>query len=432
MEHKETEVGRIPSHWNVLTIDEIKADKKGAIAMGPFGSNIKSDNFVDKGVPVIRGANMNAYQFYDDNFVYLTDEKANSLGNSICYRRDIVLTHRGTIGQVGMIPIDSKYPRYVVSQSGMKLTVNEEIVSPEYVFYYLKSRIGQHFLLRNTSQTGVPAIGQPTTSLKEIPIPIPPKDESDAIVNSIHALTSKIHLLRQQNTTLENMAQTLFKRWFVDFEFPNEAGQPYKSSGGAMVASELGEIPEGWRVGSLVDIASYMNGVACQKYPPKSEDDKIPVLKIRELSSGITTNTDMASKSIDKKYLIDNGDVIFSWSGTLLVKIWNGEQCVLNQHLFKVTSDEYPKWFYFWWTKYHLDRFIHIAANKATTMGHIKREHLNESMVKIPPSRMMYHLGNVLDGLLQKTINNHTEIQNLTNLRDTLLPKLMSGEVEVN
>lgn len=132
-EWQETEIGKIPSDWSLMTIDEIKDNKRSAIAMGPFGSNIKSENFVPSGVPVIRGNNLVDYIFNEEEFVYLTDEKADSLKASHCYKGDLVFTHRGTIGQIGLIPNDSKFEKYIISQSGMKLSCNENIVDNESV-----------------------------------------------------------------------------------------------------------------------------------------------------------------------------------------------------------------------------------------------------------------------------------------------------------
>ena len=161
---KQNEIGKIPEEWEVKTIDEIKSGAKSALAMGPFGSNIKKEFFVKEGVPIIRGNNLTSYRFLDDDFVYLTEEKADELRSSNCHPGDIVITHRGTLGQVGLIPRRSRFRRYVISQSGMKLSCDELQALSEYVFYFLKSPIGQRLLLRNTSQTGVPAIAQPLTS----------------------------------------------------------------------------------------------------------------------------------------------------------------------------------------------------------------------------------------------------------------------------
>ena len=179
------------------------------------------------------------------------------------------------------------------------------------------------------------------------------------------------------------------------------------------------------------DIADYLNGLACQKFPPENETDKLPVLKIKELRGGFTEASDWVTSKVDKKYIVNVGDVIFSWSGSLILKIWDGQRCVLNQHLFKVTSDKHPKWFYFFWTKYHLDKFVKIAESKATTMGHIKREDLSNSTVLVPDRKEIGKMSTRIEPKFEKIISNHAQIQNLESLREILLQKLMSGEVRV-
>ncbi|MDD4523855.1 MAG: restriction endonuclease subunit S, partial [Methanosarcina sp.] len=267
---KETEIGMIPEEWNTISIDKVKSENHYAVAMGPFGSNITKDNFIDSGVPVIRGGNIEDFRFNEEDFVHVSEEKAEELKASSAVSGDIVITHRGTLGQVGIIPENSKYSKYIVSQSQMKLTCNEKIVNPFFVYYFLKSKKGQYLLLRNKSQTGVPAIARPTTSLKEIKIPLPLLEEQNSIVDTLRFLDNKIELNRQMNKTLEQIAQTLFKHWFIDFEFPDENGNPYKSSGGRMVDSELGEIPEGWGVKKVDEILELAYGKALK------EDIRIP------------------------------------------------------------------------------------------------------------------------------------------------------------
>lgn len=263
-------------------------------------------------------------------------------------------------------------------------------------------------------------------------IKIPPIEEQKAIAHILSTLDEKIELNNKINKTLEDIAQAIFKHWFVDFEFPNEDGEPYKSSGGEMVESELGMIPKGWEVKSLDQIADFLNGLAMQKYRPKDGEQGIPVIKIKELRQGFTDNSsDLCSKEIDPKYIVNDGDIIFSWSGSLLVDLWCGGKCGLNQHLFKVSSKEYPRWFYYHWIKLHLDRFINIAKSKATTMGHIKRQDLSDSLVVIPDESLFGKANSVLSPLVEKQVELKIESRKLSELRNTLLPKLMSGEIRV-
>lgn len=192
-------------------------------------------------------------------------------------------------------------------------------------------------------------------------------------------------------------------------------------------------VPEGWKKGSLSDIADYLNGLAMQKFRPCDDEKGLPVLKIKELRQGFCdANSELCSLNIKPEYIIHDGDVIFSWSGSLLVDFWCGGECGLNQHLFKVTSKKYDKWFYYTWTLYHLDRFIAVAADKATTMGHIRREELSKAEVLIPDSDSYKRIGEVLGPLYDMIISNRVENKRLAALRDELLPKLMSGEMSVS
>jgi len=232
-------------------------------------------------------------------------------------------------------------------------------------------------------------------------------EEQKSIASILSSLDDKIDLLHRQNATLEKMVETLFRKWFVE------------------------EAKEEWELKSLSYIADFLNGLASQKFPPKNEIDKLPVLKIKELSSGITENSDWATTDVKPDYLVSNGDVIFAWSASLMVKIWDGEDCILNQHLFKVTSNDFPKWFYYLWCKYHLNEFIAKAASHATTMGHIKRGDLDEALVLIPSVDELNQMTLNADPLIEKIIANNRQIKSLATLRDTLLPKLMSDEVIV-
>lgn len=160
--------------WRKVTINDIKANVPNAIAIGPFGSNIKADNFVSCGVPVIRGINLTEGRFREQDFVFVTKRKADELHSANAFPGDIVFTHRGTIGQVSIIPKDGKYSRYIISQSQMKLTCNTTKVDPLFIYYFFRSPQGQNSLLINTCTTGVRAIAQPLTSLKRISIMLPP------------------------------------------------------------------------------------------------------------------------------------------------------------------------------------------------------------------------------------------------------------------
>ena len=187
-----------------------------------------------------------------------------------------------------------------------------------------------------------------------------------------------------------------------------------------------------YEVSSLSKIAKYTNGLTMQKFRPKDNEESLPVIKIKEMNDGITENTERCSTNIKDEVIINNGDVLFAWSGTLCMSIWGKGKAGLNQHIFKVTSDKYPKWFYYFWTLKHLNRFKMIAAGKATTMGHIKMGELDISEVLIPKNKELQEMHKIMQPLFNKYINNLIQNETLTQLRDTLLPKLMNGEIDLD
>lgn len=295
-------------------------------------------------------------------------------------------------------------------------------VDAEFLYYLLSQDLFFAYVMSGANGSKMPRGDKQQIMNWEIEIPSE-KEDQRRIASILSSLDRKIELNNKINADLEEMAQAIFKNWFVDFE-------PFKD--GKFVDSELGMIPKGWKVGTLTEIASYMNGLAMQKFPPENNEDSLPVLKIKELGQGFCgTDSDRCSCNIKDECKIHNGDVIFSWSGTLLVDVWCGGDCGLNQHLFKVTSKDYPKWFYYYWTKHHLQEFIHIAKDKAVTMGHIKRGHLEEAMVAIPDNDSMEKAHELFEPILSKMISLRLENSRLFLLRDTLLPRLMSGKLEV-
>ncbi len=206
---RESEHGDIPEGWRITTVGDVAQ----RIAMGPFGSRITRNNFVEQGVPVIRGGNLKA-GFVDADFVFLTDDKADELANSNAFPGDIIFTHRGTIGQVGQIPDNPRHNRYVVSQSQMLLRANKDIVSPAYLYQYFLSGIGMKVLLSNASQVGVPAIARPTTSLRAVPIVIPPKDLSDRFDDVTKPLFEQITSNSNQSRTLVALRDAMLPKLF--------------------------------------------------------------------------------------------------------------------------------------------------------------------------------------------------------------------------
>ena len=431
------------SEWREMTIGEIAANTRNALVGGPFGSNLVSADYTADGVPVIRGQNMGG-RWVSGEFAYVSPEKAQSLQANLARPGDIVFTQRGTLGQVALVP-EGIFDTYVVSQSQMKLTVDRAKADPRFLFYVFSSPAQQEYIRQNAIQVGVPHTN--LGILRDTPVSLPSPDDQRAIAHILGTLDDKIELNRRMNETLEAIARAIFKSWFVDFDpvRAKASGEPPESIcrrlgltpdllalfPDRLVDSELGEIPEGWDMKPLDGIADYLNGLALQKFPPENDSEWLPVIKIAQLKKGDSVGADRASHKLKPEYIVDDGDVLFSWSGSLEVDIWCGGRGALNQHLFKVTSVNYPKWFYFYWTKYHLSHFQAIAAGKAVTMGHIQRKHLTEALCAVPPKSLMEKLDDIIASLLDKQIKNRKEARTLGLVRDTILPKLLSGELRV-
>jgi type I restriction enzyme S subunit len=300
-----------------------------------------------------------------------------------------------------------------------KAIVAREGVDPLFLANAL--RASKQSVLRLVSEASHGTGRLETEPLKRLEIALPPLPIQRRIAEILGRLDDKIEVNRRINRTLEQIAQALYQHWFVDFG-------PFQD--GEFVESELGPIPKGWEVKPLDQIATYLNGLALQKYSPEG-NDFLPVIKIAEMRRGITEATGRASTKIERKFIVEDGDVLFSWSGTLEVCLWCGGRGALNQHLFKVTSEHFPKWFYYYATKYHLPRFQEIAANKVTTMGHIQRYHLAEAKVPVPPQQIFDRFDRKMSPILAEQINNELENRKLAEIRDYLLPKLLSGAISV-
>ena len=297
--------------------------------------------------------------------------------------------------------------------------IHEDIANPLFVYYSICKK---DFASLNVG-SAVPSLTVPV--IEDIDILLPSRGTQDKVVAVLKSLDDKIEVNRQINDNLEQQAQALFQSLFMEFE-------PFRDQ--PFVESELGMIPQGWKVKSLSSIADYINGLAMQKYRPANDETGLPVLKIKELGQGCCDdNSELCSPSlIGEKYVIDDGDIIFSWSGTLMVKIWCGGKCGLNQHLFIVKPSDTPKWFAYQWTKHHLGNFIQIAKDKAVTMGHIKRGELDKAKVLVPDKDNFAKISSMMIPIHHQIISNEIESRRLAKLRDTLLPRLMSGELNVN
>jgi len=359
----------------------------------------------DKGIPLIATNcinNKNLYPIYE-RIRYISQNTYDTWFRAHPIAGDILLTLKGS--QNGAVCLVPEEVGFVIAQDMVGLRANTNVINSLFLFAALRSPKVQS-QIKNLDVSGViPHLKK--SDFDKLLLPYPNAYIQKEIGEFYFNLSSKIDLLNKQNQTVQELSNTFFRQWMIK------------------------EAKDEWEQKPLSVIAIFLNGLACQKFPPKNDIDKLPVLKIKDLKVGISNSSDWATIDVKPEYIIESGDVIFAWSASLMVKMWDGEKCILNQHLFKVTSSDYPKWFYYQWCKYHLANFIAIAQAHATTMGHIKRGDLDNAMCVVPTDDELKVMSEQMVPLMQKMENNSKQIKTLENMRDILLPKLMSGEVRI-
>lgn len=387
------------SEWTYRPLGELVSFASGGTP------SKKRDDYWDGTIPWISAKTLKTENI-DTSDLFITEEGLKA-GSKIAPKGSILLLTRGS-GLFNGIPI-ARVEKDVAFNQDIKCLDSYGEVENEFIFYWLLSQ--KDYLMAKVGVTGIGAGKFDLDFLQKLMIPIPSERERKSIVGFASSISEKIRCNAKVNDNLYAQAKAIFDNHFINID----------------------AIPAGWRKGNLLDIANYLNGLAMQKFRPQGNEIGLPVLKIKELRQGsCDDSSELCSLRIKPEYIIHDGDVIFSWSGSLLVDIWCGGTCGLNQHLFKVTSDIYDKWFYYLWTAHHLARFIAIAADKATTMGHIKREELAKAEVLIPCEEDYTSLTSIMQPIFELIISNRIEGRKLAVLRDELLPKLMSGEIDVS
>ena len=373
----------IPEDWIETTLEE----NISVIAMGPFGSNLKRDMFTKEGVPIIKGTNLSG-MYVGGDFTFVSEEKATSLRKAVAYPNDIIITHRGTIGQVSLVP-QNKYKRYVTSQSQLRFSPDPQKLDYKYILYFLRSRVGQYELLKSSSQVGVPAIATPTKSIKEINLFLPSLPEQKAIAKVLTAFDDKIELLQAQNKTLESMAQTIFKEWFGKYQIGDE-------------------LPEGWRVGVIGDLIEIKRGGSPRPIKDYISDSGYRWLKISDASATSSPYIFIIKEHI--KFLAVDTCVHDGWMHFSNAK-------VSNEYLYLLFLNIRPKL---------------LQQGSGSVFVNLKTDTLRQFETIIASKNDFETFDNLIKPIFTKIYNNALQIQPLTKTRDTLLPKLMSGKVMVN
>ena len=402
--------------WKHYKMDELIEE----ISMGPFGSDVKKEFYVDNGVPILNGSNLQGFKLQEDSFGYLTKDKADSLKKCNAHRGDIIVTHRGTLGQIVYVPVNSKYDRYVISQSQFRFRCKADLVNVQYLVYYFHTREGQYKILANASQVGVPALARATSTFRLIDIKLPPLDDQRRIASILSSLDRKIELNNKINADLEEMAQAIFKNWFVDFE-------PFKN--GKFVDSELGMIPEGWKVGSPYEYVKVVYGAPYKSAKFNDNGEGLPLIRIRELKD---CNPQFYTPEIlPQTEYVNKGDIVAGMDAEFVPHIWKGNTGLLNQRVCKLMPQQtsISNLFVLYLMKPELE-FVQ-SYKTGTTVSHLGKADIDKFVVVLPPLKVVEECSKILDSILQRIKNISAESRTLSLLRDTLLPRLMSGELEV-
>jgi type I restriction enzyme S subunit len=425
--------------WRICTVDQIKADDDRAIAIGPFGSRMKADRYVADGVPVIRGNNISDTRTLVGDLVYVSDETADGLRSCNVFPGDLVFPHRGAIGQVGIVPSDQA-GRYMLSTSLMKLTCNRDLVDPLFIFYFFRSRQGRHALLRNASTVGTPGIGQPLASLRSIAVPVPPLDEQRTIAHTLGTLDDKIELNRRMSETLEAMARALFQSWFVGFDpvraktEGRDPGLPKPLAGlfpDSFVDSELGEIPKGWTVGCLGDVAEHpRRGVH-----PEDIDLSTPYIALEHMPrrSIALTEWGTADGLESNKLEFKRGELLFGKLRPYFHKVGVAPLDGVCSTDIVVVSPRTLNWFGFVLGHASSTEFVEYtnSGSTGTKMPRTSWSEMARYAVTIPPEEIAQELTARIRAIVDHMIASVHESRTLGSLRDTLLPRLISGELRL-
>jgi len=391
---------------------------------------------VTDGVPIVRVNNLVNGRIITHDAMRIAPEIDYSHRRTKLRGGEIVISLVGTTGSVAIVP--GELAGWNVARAIAVIRPDEKI-GASWLKLCLESSHTREYLDARANTTVQKTLN--LKDVKQLPIPLPPPHWRQEILSLVSPIENAITNLEDQNRSLEATAQTIFKSWFVDFD-PVRARAEGREPAGMDAAtaalfpstfedSELGPIPQGWTIHGIDTIATFLNGIALQKYPAMEGEEWLPAIKIAQLKCGSVDGADRISPSIPEKYIVQDGDLLFSWSGSLEVEFWTGGKGALNQHLFKVFSAQFPQWFVYLWLRFHLDGFREIAESKVTTMGHIQRHHLSEAIVVIPPPETLRGLDRFLGPLIEKVVAGRLQARTLAELRDTLLPRLISGKLRV-
>ena len=444
--------------WTRKTIAECASDEPYSTQIGPFGKALTPEEYTSSGVPLLRGVNVNRGRFYDDGFVFISEETADRLSKFESHPGDILLVHKGTLGQIGMMPSDRKYHRYIMGNSMLRVRCDPAKLIPEYLYYWLCSHEGQHYLFSRVSQVGVPQIQRPLTTLREASLPVPPLDEQKAIAHILGTLDDKIELNQQMNQTLEAIARALFKSWFIDFDpvrakldGRQPAGMDAETAalfpaefedGGAIV-----QIPKGWEVKTLGDFIDIKHGYAFKGEFFRDTPPGDILLTPGNFAIGGGFKDDKFKYyvgEIPEEFVLAKGNLVVTMTDLSKLGDTLGYPAIIptereshylhNQRLGKVfikSKNSISKLHLYYLLRTNEYRHEILAGATGTTVKHTSPNRIQAFKFPAPDAELSLKFAEIVGFLFEKMSLNNDENRNLIVTRDALLPKLLSGEIRV-
>lgn len=427
------------SEWPKCRLEDVAASTSGAIAIGPFGSRLKSDAYTDSGVALIRGTNLSGSKFFSGDYVYVSEETAAGLGNANVKPNDLVFPHRGNIGSVGLVPDGDQ--AFAISSSLMKITLDVKRVDPLFMYYFFRTSIGQSELLKNASQVGTPGIATPLTSLRACQVPVPPLEAQREVSLFLGLIDDQIELLKDKNATLEAIAQAIFKSWFIDFD-PVKAKSEGRVPDGidettaalfpdSFEESALGAIPKGWSVGGMGQICNNPRSQA----KPESIDPKTPYIGLEHMPrKSIALDDAGTAEGLESgKFWFQRDDVLFGKLRPYFHKVGLAPCVGVCSTDILVLRANAPHMLGFAAMHLSSDRLIAYTTqlSNGARMPRTSWQHVESFDIAIPTTPLLAAFNDLVRPMFENIYANIEEARTLADLRDTLLPRLISGKLKL-
>lgn len=427
------------SEWSKVRIDQMGEVRSGKRL--PLGMSLIE---TPTPFPYIRLVDVSDGQIQSRDLKYLTADARSSVRRYVVNTGDVCLAIVGhTIGMV--FYVDAAWDDVNLTENAARITKFSQSVNSRYLYYYLTSPAGQSAI--QARKVGSAQGKLPLYNIKSLEVMVPPRDGQDTIVGMLDALTDRITLLRETNATLEAIAQALFKSWFVDFD-PVRAKMEGRVPDGmyedtaalfpdGFEGSALGLVPRGWSAAAVYDLATYINGAAYKAFEPNLDRRGLPIIKIAELKAGVTSQTAYSEVAMPDKYRIETGDILFSWSGnpdtSIDTFVWTHAPGWLNQHIFRVIPlAQSQRSFLLQTLKQLRPVFAELARNKQTTgLGHVTIADMKRLQVITPDSTVLAEFEQTVGPIHARIFQNQIVAQNISDIRDTLLPRLISGQLRI-